>query len=136
MQANLTGIRNKLTGLRQRWGKAKPTKATAFWIAVGAIVLTLVLGFTRGGWTTGGSATRMAETSANSAVIARLAPICVAQFNADSQRDVKFEELKALTSFKRVGFVEEQGWATMPGESTADKGVISECTKQLLLINE
>jgi hypothetical protein len=136
MQANLTRIRNNLTDLRRRWGKAKLTKATTFWIAVGAIVLTLILGFTRGGWTTGGSATRMAELSANSAVIARLAPICVAQFNADSQRDVKFEELKALSSFKRTGFVEEQGWATMPGEPTPDKGVISECTKQLMLVTE
>jgi hypothetical protein len=136
MQANLTGIRNNLTGLRQRWGKAKPTKTTAFWIALGAIVLTLILGFTRGGWTTGGSATKMAETSASSAVIARLAPICVAQFNADAQRGAKFTELKALTSFKRSAFVEEQGWATMPGESAADKGVIAECTKQLMLIEE
>jgi hypothetical protein len=78
----------------------------------------------------------MAEKSAQSAVVARLAPICVAQFNADSQGDVKLAELKDLTSYKRAAYVNDQGWATMPGETAADKHVASECAKQLVLIGE
>lgn len=125
-----------LTDIRQRWSSAKPTKTITFWIAVGAIVLTVVLGFTRGGWTTGETATKMAETAAQSAVVARLAPICVAQSNADSQQAVKLEELNALSSFNRATFVEEQGWATMPGETAPDKRVARECARQIMLINE
>ncbi len=107
-----------------------------YWIAIGAIILTVVLGFSRGGWVTGGTASQMAEASAQSAVVARLAPICVAQFNADAQRAVRLEELKATTSYQRTAYVKEQGWATMPGETTPDNRVAAECTKQLVLLTE
>jgi hypothetical protein len=136
MQASLTGIRQRFTDIGQRWSKAKQTKTRTFWIAIGAIVLALFLGFSRGGWVTGGSAKRMAETSAQAAVIERLAPICVYQFNADALRAVKLEELKALTSYRRTTFVKDQGWATMPGETTPDSKVATECAKQLMLIGE
>lgn len=137
MQANSTGIRQSYTDIRQRWSKAKLKKSVVFWIAIGAIVLTMFLGFTRGGWTTGGTARHMAEVSAQNAVVERLAPICVAQFNVDAQRAVRLEELKAVnSSSKRTAYVTEQGWATMPGETAADKRVATECAKQLVLISE
>jgi hypothetical protein len=79
----------------------------------------------------------MAEVSAQNAVVARLAPICVAQFNADSQSVAGLQELKAVgSSSKRVAYVVEQGWATMPGEIAPDKRVATECAKQLMLIGE
>jgi hypothetical protein len=130
MQANTTTF-------RQRWNNAKLKKSVVFWIAIGAVLLTLFLGFTRGGWTTGGNAASMAEKSAAAAVVERLTPICVAQFSADSQQAVKLEELQAITSSsKRINFVKEQGWATMPGETDPDNRVASACTKQLMLIGE
>ena len=137
MQASLTGIRQNFTNIRLRWDKAKLKKSVVFWIVIIAIVLTLFLGFTRGGWTTGGSAEGMAEVSAQNAVVARLAPICVAQFNADGQGTAKLAELKALgSSSKRNAFVIDQGWATMPGETAPDKRVASACANQLMLIGE
>lgn len=129
MQANTTSI-------RQRWNNAKLKKSIVFWIAVGAIVITLFLGFTKGGWMTNSAATNMASTSAQSAVVARLAPICVAQFNGDGQRAVKLDELKAAKSSQRSKIVMEQGWATMPGETAPDKRVAAECAKQIMLIAE
>jgi len=137
MQASLTGIRKNFTDIRQRWSQAKLKKSGVFWIAIGAIVLTLFLGFTRGGWTTGGSARQMAEESAQSAVVARLAPICVAQFNADAQSVMKLQELKAISSSRnRTVYVTEQGWATMPGEKAPDQQVAAACARQLDLIGE
>jgi hypothetical protein len=137
MQASPTGIRQSYTDIRQRWSQAKLKKSFVFWIAIGAIVLTLFLGFTQGGWTTGGSASHMAEVSAQNAVVARLAPICVAQFNADAQSVVRLEELKAINSSRnRTVFVTEQGWATMPGETAPDKQVATACANQLKLIGE
>ena len=130
MQANMTDFRN-------RWNNAKLKKSVVFWIAVGAVLLTLFLGFTRGGWTTGASARNMAETSAKGAVVERLTPICVAQFNADAQSVVRLQELKAISSSRnRTAYVTEQGWATMPGETAPDKQVATACTKQLMLIGE
>jgi hypothetical protein len=137
MQANATGIRQNFADVRLRWDKAKLKKSRVFWIAIGAIVLTLFLGFSRGGWTTGGSAEEMAEKSAQSAVVARLAPICVAQFNADGQGAVKLAELKAISSSRnRTAYVTDQGWATMPGETAADRQVAAACASQLNLIGE
>jgi hypothetical protein len=137
MQASLTGIRQNFTDIQQRWSQAKLKKSVVFWIAVGAIILTMFLGFTRGGWTTGGSARQMAEESAQSAVVARLAPICVAQFNADGQAAVKLAELKAISSSRnRTAYVTDQGWATMPGETAADRQVAAACASQLNLIGE
>jgi hypothetical protein len=123
----------KTTSIRQRWDKAKLKKSLVFWIAVGAVVLTLFLGFTRGGWTTGGNATNMAEKAASGAVVERLTSICVAQFNADAQQTVKLEELKAASSSQRSKIVKEQGWATMPGETDPDNKVANECAKQIML---
>ena len=130
MQANLTGY-------RERWSNVKLKKSKVFWIAIGAVVLTLFLGFTRGGWTTSGSARNLAEESAQSAVVARLAPICVTQFNADGQAAVKLAELKAISSSRnRTAYVSEQGWATMPGETAPDRQVAAACASQLNLIGE
>jgi hypothetical protein len=120
--------------LRQRWSKAKLKKSVVFSIAVGAVLLTLFLGFTRGGWTTGGNATNMAEKASSGAVVERLTSICVAQFNADAQRTVRLEELKAATTTQRFKIVKEQGWATMPGETDPDNKVTRECTNQIMLI--
>jgi hypothetical protein len=127
MQANTTTF-------RQRWSKAKLKKSVVFWIAAGAVLLTLILGFTRGGWTTGGNATNMAEKAVAGAVVERLTSICVAQFGADSQQALKLEELQAITSSsKRIAFVKDQGWATMPDETSPDNKIASECAKQLML---
>ena len=127
MQANTTTF-------RQRWNNAKLKKSVVFWIAIGAVLLTLFLGFTRGGWTTEGNATNMADKAAAGAVAERLTSICIAQFSSDPQQAVKLAELQAITSSsKRVAFVKEQGWATMPGETAPDNKVATQCTNQIML---
>ena len=127
MQANMTDF-------RYRWNNAKLKKSVVFWIAIGAVLLTLFLGFTRGGWTTGGNAASMAEKAAAGAVVERLVPICIAQFSADPQQALKLTALQAITSSsKRVAFVKEQGWATMPGETAPDSKVATQCTNQIML---
>ena len=58
----------------------------------------------------------MAEEMAEDAVGGRLAPICVEQYNQDSEKDQKLKELKEESSWMRSEYVEKQGWATMPSE--------------------
>lgn len=130
MQANIAD-------LRQRWAKAKLTKMRAFWVVIGAIVLTLFLGFSRGGWVTGGTSQQRADTAAQSAVIERLTPICVAQFNQDPAKDQRLIELNEISSSsKRATYVKDQGWATMPGEVDPDSKVATECAKQLMRLDQ
>lgn len=130
-------MQTKLSNIRQRWDKAKQSKSTTFWIAVGAIIITLYFGFSRGGWTLGSSAQTMADRAAEDAVVERLAPICVAQFNQDPLSAQKLTELQVLTTpTQRTTYVKDQGWATMPGETEPDNRVATECARQLRLIEQ
>ncbi len=116
----------------ERWGDAQPTKTIAFWLCVASIALTMIVGFAWGGWVTGATAQKMAETRADDAVVNRLAPICVVQFNRDPAKVEKLAELKGTDSWQRDGYIEKQGWATMPGEEKADSNVAGACARLLL----
>jgi hypothetical protein len=132
MRANLTDIRQSFTDVQQRWDNAKLKKSVVFWIAIGAVVLVVFLGFSRGGWMTESSASNMADT----AVVERLTVICVAQFDAHPQRAQKLEELRATSTYQRDDYVTDQGWATMPGETEPDQEVATQCATQIALIGE
>jgi len=108
------------------WGKIK----VGFWGAIGGAIVIAVIGFKWGGWVTGGTAQIMAEE----AVVERLALICVAQFDQDSQKDQKLKELKKADSWERDRYVKKQGWATMLGKKEPNSEVADECAKRLIEI--
>jgi hypothetical protein len=114
--------------MQVNWEKIK----TTLWGAVGGAIVLAIVGFAWGGWVTGGSAQQMAEELAQSAVVARLAPICVEQSNQDSEKDQKLKKLKEASSWERDDYVEKQGWATMPGEKEADREVAGKCAELLV----
>jgi hypothetical protein len=55
---------------------------------VGAIA-TMILGFSQGGWYTGGSAERLAQQKADVAVIDALIPVCISQSKLDPEAIAK-----------------------------------------------
>ena len=114
------------------WEKIK----TALWGAVGGGIVLAIIGFAWGGWVTGGSAQKMAEELAQNAVVARLAPICVEQFNQDSEKDQKLKKLKETSSWERNDYVGKQGWATMPGEKESDSTVAGKCAELLVELGQ
>src|SRR5215212_858942 len=85
----------------EQWNATPITKTVAFWACLAVIVLTLILGFKWGGWVTGGTAQTLATATSKEAVITRLAPICVAQFQQDPGKAQKLIALKALSSYER-----------------------------------
>jgi hypothetical protein len=127
--------RKKKFSFRKWWREARPTKTAVFISWVVSVVLTMIIGFAWGGWVTGRTARTLAEDMAKDAVVERLAPICVAQFNQDPEKAAKLEELKEASSYERRTFVQDQGWATMPGEERPDRAVADECVRLLMLIN-
>ena len=134
-------MRNKMepekkVNFRQLWDEARATKTVVFWVVIGSIILTMIVGFNWGGWVTGGTAQRMAEAMAQDAVVQRLAPICVVQFNEDPDRAQKLIEFNEAKSYQRDDYVKEQGWATMPGEDQPDRQVADACAKLLVQINQ
>ncbi len=102
------------------------------WGAAGGAVVLAVIGFTLGGWVTGSTAQTMADDAAQEAVVARLAPICVEQYNQISEKDQKLQKLKDTGSWRRSDYVEKQGWATMPGEKDPDSKVAKKCADMLM----
>lgn len=98
------------------------------------LLFTIVIGFAWGGWVTGGKAQKIADQMAHDAVIERLAPICVAQFNQDPGKDQKLAELREASTYQRREYVQDQGWADIPGEERSDRGVVDECVNRLMLI--
>jgi hypothetical protein len=126
----------KKKSLGKRWADAQPTKTVLFWSCLITAVVTMIIGFNWGGWMTGGAAQSMSDKSSAEAVVTRLAPMCVVQFLEDPAKAAKLEELKAMSSYSRGGYIEKQGWATMSGEEKPDRKVASECAKLIMLIPE
>ena len=104
--------------------------------AIGGAIVLAIVGFSWGGWVTGSTAQKTAEEMAADTVADRLASICVAQFNQDSEKDQKLKELKKESSWKRKDYVEKQGWATMLGEKSPDSQAAEECANRIAQINQ
>src|SRR4051794_21811419 len=68
--------------LGQRWEASRPTKTLTFWSCAGCAVATIVVGFTWGGWTTGGTARSTAQEAALGPRNGFAAAVCVDPFKA------------------------------------------------------
>ena len=105
----------------------------AFWgLVAGAIALAIV-GFTWGGWVTGGKAEAEATQRSNAAVVVALAPFCVEKFQAAPGVAANLAELKKVESWSKAEFVEKGGWATLPGKnSPAQVSAVAKACADLL----
>jgi hypothetical protein len=99
--------------------------------AVGAVAA-MVVGFNWGGWMLGSTGEAIAKERANAAVVAALAPICVANFRQANNAAANLSELNKIRyEWDRGTFVEKGGWATMPGTPSADIAVARACAEML-----
>ena len=108
----------------QWFDQFRASKTQLFWGCAGSVVVAIVVGFTWGGWVTGGTAQTMAEQSAAQARQELASVVCVDRFMAAADMPVQLSALKALDrSYQQGKFVEEGGWAIMPvglgGEAAA-----------------
>ena len=103
------------------------------WIqgAVVGAVAAVIVGFSWGGWVTGGSSNKAAAASAHDATVAALAPICVDRFRAQGDAAAKLVELAKASTWERGGVIEKSGFAMMPGSKTADSDVARACAEIL-----
>jgi hypothetical protein len=93
------------------------TKPALWGVAGGAVVLATV-GFTWGGWVTGGKSEAYATQRANAAVVVALAPVCVEKFQHTADASANLVALKKVDSWSQGDFVEKGGWATLPGSNS------------------
>ena len=116
----------------QRWENYRPTKTLWFWSVAGAAVLTMIVGFTGGGWTTGGTATKMATDAAQEARAELVANICVEKIVSGPGAIQKLAELKETSSYKRDTFITEGGWVKLAGMEREASGAADLCADQLV----
>ena len=110
--------------------KKETTKSFIWGTVVGAIVL-LIFIFSVGWVVTNSSAQTRAEKMAEEAVIEHLAPICVKQFLQDPNREERLKQLKEKSYWESGDYIEDGGWATMPGAESPARGVADECARRL-----
>jgi hypothetical protein len=116
--------------------KLPATTEPFLWGAVSGAIAISIVGFTWGGWVSGGTAEQLAAARADKAIVSSLVPICVAQFQTQQSPDAKgrLAALKATESWQQGEYVIKGGWATMPGAGTADepnRDVASGCAEAL-----
>ena len=85
----------------------------AIWGAVGGAVAAMIIGFSWGGWVTGGTAGKMVASSAQDATVLALTPLCVVK--AEQQPD-QIALLKKESSWSRADFVVKAGWVANVNE--------------------
>jgi hypothetical protein len=100
--------------------------------AAGAAVA-MIVGFNWGGWTLGSAVEKVAKERADTAVVAALAPICVNQFRQAANASTNLTELTQISyAWDRGTFIENGGWAIMPGSEKADSVVAKACAETLV----
>ena len=99
--------------------------------ATGAVA-TMIVGFNWGGWTLGSTADKIAKDRAEAEMVAALTPICVDQFRQAANASANFTELSKISySWDRGKFVDQGGWAIMPGGEKANAAVVTACAESL-----
>lgn len=100
---------------------------------IGGIV-TMIVGFSWGGWSTSSSTDRLAMDRSTAAVTAALVPVCLEKSKADPARSKKLDALKALTStYDQRDAVLKDGWASV-GEAEGNRDVAEACAAQLVKV--
>jgi hypothetical protein len=103
-------------------------------IATGAIA-SMVIGFSWGGWMTGGTAIKLADERANNAVVVALTPICVEKFLQNSDAKANLAVLQKISSNWEQGqYLEKGGWVTQPGATSSDYHLARACAEKLVQV--
>jgi pimeloyl-ACP methyl ester carboxylesterase len=105
-------------------------KPGAYGAVIGAVAA-MVVGFSWGGWMTGGGANELAADRAHDEVIAALVPVCLQISQDDPDRVAKLATITEATTYQRRDAVMAAGWATVPGAEAADRDLAQACIEVL-----
>ena len=82
---------------------------------------------------TGGTAIKLADERANSAVVSVLTPICVEKFMQNADAQANLAALRKISSNWQQGdYLEKGGWATRPGAASPDYELGRACAAKLI----
>jgi len=121
----------RINALRRRWDDYRPSKTQTFWIAVAAVVATLIVGFGFAGWVSGGTAQKRVEEAATNARQELAAAVCADDFMAGKDAPAHLAKLRKAGWWDRGELVAKGGWATMPDRKEPNTAVASMCASKL-----
>jgi hypothetical protein len=120
-----------MPSISEKFRDFRASKAVLFWSCAGCAVATMVVGFTWGGWVTGGSAQDRADTAAERAVAQLAADICFNRYLAAPDVRVNLTALGEESSYRRGGLLEEGGWVTFADSEDPIDGAAKLCADRL-----
>ncbi|MDF0601903.1 hypothetical protein P1J78_14255 [Psychromarinibacter sp. C21-152] len=97
---------------------------------IGAVFVGVV-GFTWGGWVTGGTSNDRAMAMSRDTVVASMVPVCLDMARSDPARADKMATIRAASTYQRRDALMEAGWATMPGTDAPDRDIAQGCLAEL-----
>ena len=116
----------------KRFEEYRPSKTALFWSCAACVVLTVVVGFTWGGWVTGGTAQERVDEAVEHSRAEVAAALCIERFVTATDAGVQLASLKEITSsYRQSEFVEDGGWATLPGAEEANADGADICAEHL-----
>ena len=99
--------------------------------AVIGAVFVGVVGFTWGGWVTGGTANERAIAMSRDDVVASMVPVCLDMARSDPARTEKLETIRAASTYQRRDALMAAGWSTMPGSDAPNRDTAQACLAAL-----
>lgn len=120
------------TSIAERFESYQPSKTLLVWACIATAIATMIVGFSWGGWVTGGTSRTAAATASDVARGELASAICVQRFNAAPDAATKLIEFKAIPDYyKKRQYVDAGGWAMMPGQTTSDSRNVEGCATAL-----
>jgi hypothetical protein len=96
----------------------------------------MIVGFTAGGWVTGGTAKEMAENAATETRSEMVANLCVNKFVSTATAEGRLAALKEADSWERDDMIEDGGWTTIAGLTEDVNGAADLCAEQLAALDK
>lgn len=120
------------TNLTQRLADYRPSKGGLLWSCAASAILTMIIGFSWGGWTTAGTANNMTKDAAANARAELVANACVAKFRNSPDFPSDLSALKQAKIWNRAELIQKNGWVTLAGMSNPLHAAANICANELV----
>src|SRR3546814_3444577 len=112
-------------------GDDRSSMSVWVWSCAGWVVATMIVGFTWGGWVTGGTGEERVTDASDTGRAELAAVICVDRFLDETGVAVNLAELKEQSQWQRDDYIEDGGWTTLVGFDEPIEGAADLCATQL-----
>lgn len=116
----------------KRFEDFRPSKGQWLGSCIAVFVATLIVGFSVGGWVTGGTAQELAANAAQEARAQLVASVCVENFADSNQFAKHLTSLKAADSWDRSDIITDAGWVMLPGMGESADAAAELCAERLV----